>query len=93
MAPSATEAEPQTAIPVHPGKAALATEKPWVKSTGVLEEYENFEITPVIGREYPKANLVEWLNAPNADELLRELALVSKFILLAAMKQVTDSNI
>ena len=73
MAPSATEA--QVEVPVHPGKAAVA--KPWVKSTGTLDQYESFDVTPVIGREFPHANLVTWLKAPNSDELLRELALTS----------------
>jgi hypothetical protein len=75
MAPSATEAEPQTAIPIHPGKAAAA--KPWVKSTGILNQYEHIDLTPVIGREYPHVNLVSLLQAPNSEELLRELALTS----------------
>jgi hypothetical protein len=78
MAPSATEAEPQTAIPVHPGK--LAATKPWVKSTGSLDQYEHFELTPAIGREYPHVNLVSLLQAPNSEELLRELALTSKYL-------------
>jgi hypothetical protein len=73
MAPSATETI--TPVPVAPGKSQTA--KPWVKSTGALDQYENFEVTPVIGREYPHANLVSWLKAPNSDELLRELALTS----------------
>jgi hypothetical protein len=73
MAPSATETI--TPVPVVPGKSQTA--KPWVKSTGALDQYENFEVTPVIGREYPHANLVSWLQAPNSDELLRELALTS----------------
>jgi hypothetical protein len=73
MAPSATEA--QVEVPFHAGKAAVA--KPWVKSTGVLDQYESFDVTPVIGREFPHANLVTWLKASNSDELLRELALTS----------------
>jgi hypothetical protein len=73
MAPSATEV--QVEVPIHPGKAGAA--KPWVKSTGALEQYESFDVTPVIGREFPHANLVTWLKAPNSDELLRELALTS----------------
>jgi len=82
MAPSATEVEQtQTPIPIHPGKQATATdtktEKPWLKNTGALDSYDNFDVTPVIGREYPTANLVEWLEAPNADELIKELALTS----------------
>jgi hypothetical protein len=85
MAPSATEVEqPQAAIPVHPGKQALATgikaEKPWLKSTGVLDSYENFDITPIIGREFANVDLVEWLQAENSDELLKELALTSMYM-------------
>lgn len=76
MAPSATEVQTQTDIPTHPAKAASAA-KPWVKSTGILDQYESFEVTPVIGREYPYANLVDWLKAPNSDDLLKELALTS----------------
>lgn len=77
MAPSATEVEPQTAIPVLPGKIQATAPKPWVKSTGALDAYEHFDVTPVIGREYTNINLVELLQAPNSDELLKELALTS----------------
>jgi hypothetical protein len=76
MAPSATEpAQATTAI--HPGK--VAGTKPWVKSTGSLDQYEHIEVTPAIGREYPHVNLVSLLQAPNSEELLRELALTSRF--------------
>lgn len=47
--------------------------------TGTLDQYESFDITPVIGSEFPKANLVDWLNAPNSDELIRELAVTSMY--------------
>ncbi|KAK3399631.1 hypothetical protein B0T20DRAFT_434040 [Sordaria brevicollis] len=46
-----------------------------LKLSGVLDQFEHFDVTPIIGREFPKANLVEWLNAPNADELIRDLAI------------------
>ncbi|EOO03811.1 putative alpha-ketoglutarate-dependent taurine dioxygenase protein [Phaeoacremonium minimum UCRPA7] len=46
-----------------------------LKLSGVLDSYESFDVTPSIGREFPKANLVEWLNAPNSDELIRDLAI------------------
>ena len=78
MAPSATEVQPQADIPIHT-KNAGATTKPWVKATGILDQYEHFEVTPVIGREYPHVNLVNLLQAPNSDDLLRELALTSKY--------------
>jgi alpha-ketoglutarate-dependent taurine dioxygenase len=75
MAPSATQT--QTVSSIYPAidKAKGEVARPWVKSTGVLNDYEQFDVTPVIGKEFPKANLVDWLNAPNADDLLRELAL------------------
>lgn len=49
-----------------------------LKLSGVLDQYEHFDVTPVIGREFPNANLKEWLEAPNSDELLRDLAITSK---------------
>ncbi|KAH8816383.1 hypothetical protein F5884DRAFT_220021 [Xylogone sp. PMI_703] len=77
MAPSATDVQAETATQasIDAKKAALATPKQWVKSTGALNQYEHFDVTPVIGREFVNVNLVDWLKAPNSDELLRELAL------------------
>lgn len=48
-------------------------------SNGSLDQYESFDLTPVIGREFPQANLVDWMNSPNADKLLADLALTSMF--------------
>lgn len=55
---------------------SYATNGP-MKATGVLDKYDSFDLTPVIGREFPTANLVDWLQSPDADELLRELAYTS----------------
>jgi hypothetical protein len=44
---------------------------------GKLDEFNSFDVTPVIGREFPNAKLVDWLRAPNSDELLRDLAVTS----------------
>lgn len=49
-----------------------------LKTTGVLDQFEHFEVTPVIGREYPTLDLKELLRAPNSDELLRDLAITSE---------------
>ncbi|KAL1953132.1 hypothetical protein VTO42DRAFT_3567 [Malbranchea cinnamomea] len=46
-----------------------------LKLSGVLDKFESFDVTPVLGREFPTANLKEWLRAPNSDELLRDLAI------------------
>ncbi|RMZ87061.1 hypothetical protein DV736_g5711, partial [Chaetothyriales sp. CBS 134916] len=46
-----------------------------LKLKGVLDKFESFDVTPVIGTEFPKSQLVDWLKAPNGDELLRDLAI------------------
>lgn len=50
-----------------------------LKLAGALDSYKSFDVTPVIGREFPEADLKEWLDAPNSDELLRDLAITSEF--------------
>jgi alpha-ketoglutarate-dependent taurine dioxygenase len=67
MAPSAIDVD----IPVV---SKSVTREP-LKLSGALDSYESFDVTPVIGREFPTANLNEWLTAPNSDELLRDLAI------------------
>ncbi|KAK4896216.1 hypothetical protein LTR27_005737 [Elasticomyces elasticus] len=54
-------------------KSRYETDGP-LKPNGALDHLESFDITPVIGREFPTTNLVDLINSPNADELLRELA-------------------
>ncbi len=71
MAPSALEHE---AIPT----SSKAQHREPLKASGVLDSHEHFDVTPSVGREYPTANLVQLLNAPNSDELLRDLAITSK---------------
>lgn len=46
-------------------------------SNGSLDDYSYKDLTPCIGREFPTANLVDMMNASNADELLAELAMTS----------------
>lgn len=48
-----------------------------LKSNGSLDAFESFDVTPVIGREFPNASLKDFLRAPNSDDLLRELSLTS----------------
>lgn len=49
-----------------------------LKVSGALNAFEYVEVTPVIGREYPKVNLVDdIINSKNADELIRDLAITS----------------
>ncbi|KAL5093994.1 hypothetical protein Trisim1_009464 [Trichoderma cf. simile WF8] len=69
MAPAAVE----TPVVIHEVPIKTKVQQT-VPLTGALDQFESFDITPVIGREFPKANLVDLLNAPNSDDLIRELA-------------------
>ncbi|KAK7607895.1 hypothetical protein JOL62DRAFT_582554 [Phyllosticta paracitricarpa] len=46
-----------------------------MKLSGALKGYNQFLVTPTAGTEFTNANLTEWVNAPNSDELLRDLAI------------------
>lgn len=72
MAPSAIDVD----IPV----VSKGVSREPLKLSGALDTFEAFDVTPVIGREFPTANLTEWLTAPNSDELLRDLAITSEFV-------------
>jgi hypothetical protein len=51
-----------------------------LKQSGALEQFSYEETTPIIGREFLDVNIVDdLLNASNADELIRDLAITSKF--------------
>ena len=53
-----------------------------LQRSGTLDNTFAFEeATPVIGREYPTINIVDdILNASNADELIRDLAITSQYM-------------
>ena len=74
MAPSAVSVENVDRIEVK----EVAQRREPLKSSGSVDQYQTVDLTPVIGTEFPDANLVEWINAPNADERLRDLAIKSK---------------
>lgn len=86
MAPSVAEVRvPSTPADVKPGSKEETPDSPSrilpkepLKPSGVLEQFDHFDVTPVIGREFPSANLKEWLHAPNSDELIRDLAITGK---------------
>jgi hypothetical protein len=53
--------------------------KPLV-STGSLDSFTSFEVTPTIGREYPTLQLSDVMSSPNRDNLIRDLAIAGKFL-------------
>lgn len=87
MAPTALDTETQ--VPIHT-KVKGTTQREPLQQSGSLDSYEQFDVTPIIGREFPKANLVEWLEAPNSDELIRDLAITSMF--MPVQKSLEASN-
>lgn len=58
-----------------------------LKLKGVLNPLKQFRVTPTVGTEFPEANLVDMLNAPNSDELLRDLAITGKWAGMFPMKR------
>ena len=84
--PSATDTFLPSAENIHNNVASKLngislsnpTQKP-LELSGILDQFKSFEVTPTIGREYPTADLAEWLRAPNSDQLLRDLAITSPF--------------
>lgn len=48
--------------------------------SGALDKFQQEDLTPVIGREFINVNLVDdIINAKNSDELIRDLAITSKY--------------
>ncbi|KAJ6144556.1 hypothetical protein N7470_008451 [Penicillium chermesinum] len=74
MAPSIAEAA-TSIVPVVESKLSTKSEREPLQLSGALNSYESFDVTPIIGREFPNANLKDLLRAPNSDELLRDLAI------------------
>lgn len=76
MAPAIDESV--QALPTHI-KGQASYPKP-LKLTGALDKFTYDDTTPTIGREFPSINIVDdLLNAENADELIRDLAITSEF--------------
>lgn len=60
------------------GNGAYTKREP-LKQSGALDQFKHEDATPVIGREFPTINIVDdILNASNADELVRDLAITSE---------------
>lgn len=66
-------------IPIHSNPSDETKSHPQpLKLSGALNHFSYEDTTPVIGREFHNVNIVDdLLNASNADELLRDLAINS----------------
>ena len=86
--PSTVSDTSETAVNGHVGKDSVGngkevfddiqSKKP-LELEGLLKEIMYFDVTPVIGREFKDVDVVAWLQSPNSDELIRDLAITSRF--------------
>lgn len=62
-----------------PSAAKIGTSYPKpLQLTGALDNFSFEDLTPATGREYPTVNVVDnIINAPNSDELIRDLGITS----------------
>ena len=68
----------RTGVPDGTVKLSEAEGRAPLRLSGALNQFKSFNVTPIIGKEFPEANLREWLESPDADELLRDLAITSR---------------
>lgn len=59
-------------------KPSRSQHKEPLQLQGALDQFKSFDVTPIIGKEFPTANLKDWLEAPNSDELLKDLAITGE---------------
>ncbi|KAK2630025.1 hypothetical protein QTJ16_000845 [Diplocarpon rosae] len=96
MAPSADIPLDTHSISEDPSSTASRNTTPLEKSTVLDTTFEFEDLTPTIGREYLTARIVEdILSAPNADTLLRDLAITSPspergVVFFRAQESLTD---
>ena len=51
-----------------------------LKYCGSLDKFEYSDLTTIIGREFSRAQLTDWMRADDADVLLRDLAITSTYL-------------
>jgi hypothetical protein len=64
----------------------------YLKGSGALDSFETVDLTPVLGTEFVDARLAEWMFAPNADAMLRDLAIKSVYYQVKADEYCADSE-
>jgi hypothetical protein len=80
MAPTATTPEahvaPLTSVKgLHAAETSTMYKEPLL-STGPLDKFTSFEVTPAVGREYPSLQLSDLMKSSNRDQFIRDLAII-----------------
>lgn len=75
-APSASSKDGGEALNGHTKEPPPVTvNKEPLQLSGALDQFKSIQSTPIIGQEFPDAKLVDWLTAPDSDDLIRDLAI------------------
>lgn len=79
MAPGILNDEELPSRPAEHSNGKSPSYRTPLKPSGALDQFDFEETTPVIGREYFGIDIVnDLLNAPDADDRLRDVAIASK---------------
>ncbi|KAL5357224.1 putative alpha-ketoglutarate-dependent sulfonate dioxygenase [Aspergillus floccosus] len=46
------------------------------RQSGLLEKFDRFDLTPILGTEFRNVDLADWLARPDSDRLLQDLAIL-----------------
>ncbi len=79
--PSAEPTTPPPSILGGHEKARPRITQPLVNS-GSLDAYEQIDVTPPVGREIPTLQIKKILGSPDADTLIRDLAITGKSLIV-----------
>lgn len=90
MAPAATNDVSSVA---EPSVKDFARPAP-LELSGALDDFDHDDLTPIIGREFININIVDdILNAPDADNRLREIAIISIAVYLYFISVLESPNL
>src|SRR6187402_437168 len=89
--PSAQPSTPPPAIRGGHEKARPRTTGPYIYS-GSLDSYEHIDSTPSIGREIPALQIKQISASPDADTLIRDLAITGILSCLGILLILTEPS-
>lgn len=94
MAPTATD-EAHDSVNGANGHAVESSKlrREPLKSSGSIDHLHYVDVTPIIGREYPTAKIRDMLNADNAEQQLRDLAITSEMAPILAYEAIADASL
>ena len=99
MGPTATQTETITQTPMFlqiPNKivAAPSSTDHYIplQLSGALKQFEQTDLTPLIGTRFEAINLTEILHSPRCDQLIRDIAITSEFYRCKPVQEISPST-